>query len=144
MQATPTTLEIPVFAGVSRNDRRLLERGIDGEFPTLNAKATAWRPLCGASRHGFEAAKGGNKPLVFRVAGHFPIWNQQERAQMRLLFSALWAPLQALLSWPQKKKPFFACLFQFMDILSQGCPTYIQVKGALHYAKRCQKNRKHG
>ena len=40
---------------------------IDGEFPTLNAKATARRPLCGASRHGFEAAKVGNRLLIFRV-----------------------------------------------------------------------------
>lgn len=67
MQATPTTLEILVFAGVSRNDRSLLGGRIDGKFPILNAKATAWRPLCGASRHVFEAAKVGNKLLIFRV-----------------------------------------------------------------------------
>ena len=67
MQETPTTLEIPVFAEVSRNDRSLLMGHIDGEFPTLNAKATAGGPLCGASRHVLEAAKVGNRLLVFRV-----------------------------------------------------------------------------
>ena len=67
MQATPTILEIPVFAGVFRNDRRLLMGVIDGEFPIFDVKATAWRPLCGASRHVLEAAKVGNKLLIFRV-----------------------------------------------------------------------------
>ena len=57
MQAAPTIPEIPVFAGVLDNDRRLLDGGIDGEISIFNTKAKARGTIAGSFQTRFRGCQ---------------------------------------------------------------------------------------
>ena len=67
MQAAPTIPEIPVFAGVWAMIEGSWMGVLMEKSQYLMRRRRQGGPLLGASRHVLEAAKVGNKLLVFRV-----------------------------------------------------------------------------